>query len=90
MLGQPLHLLDVENSVAFEEGDFAGSLLAGVAVRLAARDLRGVDDERPLLALAHMRAKLPRLPIEFPGVVQRHVWRGRRRARPASLPLFSL
>ena len=59
--GQALDLLDVEDGVAFHEGDCAFGLLAGLAVGFGANDLVGVHDKASVLALAHIGLEFERL-----------------------------
>jgi hypothetical protein len=61
MFRQTVDLLDVEDGVAFEKGDIALGLFARLRIRLAACDLRGVDDRTALLAFPDRAAKLKRL-----------------------------
>src|SRR5216683_108278 len=68
--GQAFDLLDVENRVALEKGNFALGLVAGLPVGFGAGDAVGVDHKRAFLTLADMRA-------EFDGLPERHPdWRG--------------
>lgn len=57
MLGQAVDLLDVKHRVALHERDFALDFVAIVA-GLGLVDAVGIDDERAVLALAHLAAEL--------------------------------
>ena len=61
VLRQSVDLLDIEDGVAFHEGDDRFGILAGLFVTLCARDGVGIDDERAVFSLADIAAKLKRL-----------------------------
>src|ERR1019366_4030384 len=62
---QAFDLHDVKNRVALHVGDFALDILASFFVMLGARDGVGIDYERTLLSLAHMR-------VQFAGLAEGH------------------
>jgi hypothetical protein len=62
MRRESLHLLCIEDGVTLHERDDAFLILAGGLVGFGAVDRVGVDDQRSLLALAHMPAQFLRLP----------------------------
>ncbi len=66
LCGQTLHLLDIEDGVAFQERDGAFFVCAGFGVGLGARDGIRVDDQLALLALADMRSHLGGLLVGHP------------------------
>jgi hypothetical protein len=78
--GQSFHLLDIEDGVAFQEGNIPLGFLSALPIRLGTDcDLACIDDEGPNLALADMRPMFERL-------LERHPDRGSVTARDRFAP----